>query len=557
MKKAVIFTTTKNASTFREARGFLNREICELSTHNYNVEKYKVTELNIIPEQLARITDGTLGFLWLRFHGTPKSMAVCENGDITGENIGELFKNLVNKMTEDGIIYLEACSTGSLKNDFYNNMQFAFAKLTLNKLGVRIIAPSQDSYLSQFCINDIGEFSFKAIASPYKSEDITVILNEDTKRLLQDAATKAQNFDSVADSLRASLNESKSLVTFLIKDIPTEIMLDAQYDFASILRTILADKDRCSKTVLAMVKQLIEEHYVEANTASDDGFYAFFWYGASPLSAAIYRAEPELVTYLLSKGADANQVFRHRPLVELAEIHAKQIKDFRCLAILQEHLGSLDKQSASRFTANDFPQAIAVNEVWLPDSNVGKHDKVQIFGGYHPARRPPPPPPSPLPLFLFSFHPLIFPFGSPLAFLFFSPCPPPPPSCLSCVVVSPSPPFFSRFGCVVFGLPFGFLLVSWFSFFRFFFSLLFRSLLPSSPFLLLLSPPLFFPSPFLSPCLLRFFLFPFLPPPASLVFFFSSPPFFSPLPFSLSFLPFLLSPPPFGFLSAGGVIGGY
>ncbi len=344
MKKAVIFTATKNARVFRSSRVFRNRQIHLLSTHDYQVSEYKVAALPIIPEHLAEVSDNTLGFLWLRFHGSSKSMAACENGDITLDNIKELFKDLEHKMIDDGIIFLESCSTGSLSGDFYNNVQFAFAKLTLKKPGIKIIAPSQDSHISQFSIDDLGIFSFQAIAPAYQSkedEDITIILGEETKRFLLEANDQKKELASISDSLRSSLSCNSSSVNFNVEGIPKYFMLDAEYDFSRVLRSILMDKGKFSSPqVLAMVKQLIDEHYADVNVPSDHEFYPFDWHTASPLGAAIYRADPELVTYLLSKGADPNHVFRERTLVELAEIHAKLTEDFRCLEILKAHLAA-------------------------------------------------------------------------------------------------------------------------------------------------------------------------------------------------------------------------
>lgn len=118
-----------------------------------------------------------------------------------------------------------------------------------------------------------------------------------------------------------------------------DILLDAGHDTTDVLRKVLMKTNCFSSTqVFETVEQLIEGHYAEGNVPSDDGFLPFFWYSASPLGAAMYRAEPNLVKYLLSKGADANVQFRDCPIVELAEIHAGQTGDFQCLEILKQHL---------------------------------------------------------------------------------------------------------------------------------------------------------------------------------------------------------------------------
>jgi hypothetical protein len=208
-------------------------------------------------------------------------------------------------------------------------MLFGLAKLTLKKVRAKIIAPSQDSHLNQFSINGAGEFCFKHIESPFKFNNITVILGEETKRRLQEAADEKRTYARIRDSLLASLTTNSAPVSFDIPDcIPKQYLRG--YDFPYVLLEAICDRfspPRAEK--LSVVRQLIEGHYTDANIPSAYGYLPIGWRRASPLSAAICIQSPEIVSYLLMAGADLFYTFRGQTVYEFA------LRECSCIMLSQ------------------------------------------------------------------------------------------------------------------------------------------------------------------------------------------------------------------------------
>ncbi|BBJ31382.1 hypothetical protein RAS_04910 [Rickettsia asiatica] len=131
MPLAVIITVHyDNNSAFNKNRGYFKANKQQL------LNGYKVIEIDDIASPrdieniLKDIPPDKIVFFWLRGHGEAKSIRFSEQNYLLSQEVEEIFHWLPNKLQAKAILYLESCSTGSLENDFYNNIQFSFAKLT-------------------------------------------------------------------------------------------------------------------------------------------------------------------------------------------------------------------------------------------------------------------------------------------------------------------------------------------------------------------------------------------------------------------------------------------
>lgn len=201
MKYAVIFTTTENAYEFRPTQGLYKKNCEDLEKAGYTLLSVNVENQESIEKQLASLPDGSIGFLWNRMHGHPKKMRAAKSFDITSSNLQDIFRDLPKKLSSNATIYLDACHTTSLKEDFYNNIQFTFAKLTVDMPNVQIAAPAEASHIAWFSMMPNGTFSFDMLADPGAIRSMAITLGADTKAILQTAVKQNTPLDSIKKEL--------------------------------------------------------------------------------------------------------------------------------------------------------------------------------------------------------------------------------------------------------------------------------------------------------------------------------------------------------------------
>jgi hypothetical protein len=314
-KYAVILNTTKNATEFRFSVGFYNKQINELEQAGYEIIKIDLIDAMSLKQQLQKLTESSVGFLWLRMHGSPQSMTAAENFEINLENMNQIFNDLPFILHDHSTVFLDSCSTGSLINGC-NNMQFAFAKLTLEKQNILIVAPSDDLHVRYFSISVDGSFTFEMIASPRSTKNISVILGQQTKailnnRLLIDSIEKEKQ---LKNSLQT--NESCPFLRNFIDKFGSNFNLTDQ------LIGVIKDFKEYD-IVLNEVKKLIEVYHANPNDPEGDIIALFGWETATPLASAIYHKHTEMVLYLLAHGADPYFMIKGKTLIDYAKQYDK------------------------------------------------------------------------------------------------------------------------------------------------------------------------------------------------------------------------------------------
>ncbi len=316
-KYAVILTTTKSSVTFRSSRGFYNKEIKNLEKNNFEIIHINVHSRDSI-NQYKETPKGSIGLLWYRMHGAPDHMAAAVNFDISLDNVDEIFNELPDLMQDKGIIYLDSCQTGSLKNGC-NNMQFAFAKLTLNKPEVQIVAPSKNSHIQHFSISDDGNFSFEMQASHYSTKNISIVLGKQTKAILQKAIESDIPLESIKDELINSLQMNANCP--FIENYKAKF--GCIFDFPEqLVDTINSDRD--SKTTLERVKELVEIYQASTNYPPGFIIVAGNWKTATPLSSAIYNKFTDVALYLIEHGADLSYTLQGKTCLDYAKLRDEQ-----------------------------------------------------------------------------------------------------------------------------------------------------------------------------------------------------------------------------------------
>jgi|GEM_PF-4857341 len=259
LKYAVILKTTQNANEFRSSFGFYHKHIYDLERAGYEILEIDLTDTASLEKQLKKFPESSVGFLWLRMHGSPQSMTASEHFKIDLTNINEIFKDLPFILHERCIVFLDSCSTGSLKNGC-NNMQFAFGKLTLDKPNIQIVAPSDYLHVPYFSISEDGNFTFEMMASPRSTTNISVILGQQTKTILNKARVSNILLEDVENELKNSLqaNESRPFLENFISKFGSDFNLTGR------LKNAIKGFKKYDIT-LREAKELIEIYHANPN----------------------------------------------------------------------------------------------------------------------------------------------------------------------------------------------------------------------------------------------------------------------------------------------------
>ncbi len=343
---AVILQTTHRVNQFRSTYGFYQKNVHDLEQAGYTVLKLNM-EINEPFSQLENLPKNSVGFFWLRMHGSPQSMTATENLQLTTNNCKEIFACLPSILTEDATLFLDSCSTGSLAQ--LDNMQFAFAKLTLNMPEVQVVAPSEDLHFGHFTLLENNRFAFEMISCPGGKKNISVILGRETKAILQEASLSNTAFEDLEPALKASLQLAEHCPLLHEFRHKFKFLHQSGYDLPNLLTEIIK---QCfdSKKALVLVKSLIEDYHAATNHL--EGYSeAYSFDSATPLSAAIYNKRSNIVAYLLTQNADPFYSIRNITLLDFAKRRdeekgntsikmrrKKEQDESKMTPIIQEHL---------------------------------------------------------------------------------------------------------------------------------------------------------------------------------------------------------------------------
>lgn len=248
-------------------------------------------------------------------HGSAKTMTASETLTIDLNNLTEIFDFLPTIMHPNGALFLDSCLTGSLQNGC-NNMQFAFAKLTLKKPNIEIAAPSDYLHVSYFSISEEGNFSFEMLNANNRQNNISLILGQKTKAILSKAMTSNIPLESIQNELIASLDRSK-IFPFLRKYGETYETFDLT---EQLIKTINGMQMKSSSATLKQVKDLIETYHASPNYPEGLLLKFFLLKNVSPLACAIYYKLTNVALYLIQHGADPFYTFEGKILLD----HAKE-----------------------------------------------------------------------------------------------------------------------------------------------------------------------------------------------------------------------------------------
>lgn len=364
-KYAIILQTTENSVTFRSTRGFYNKNLHDLKQTGYEI---KTIDVNNIKSQLASLPPSSVGFLWIRMHGSPQSMTATKEIEITVENCGDIFESLPYILNENAWVFLESCSTGYLLPDF-NNMQFAFAKLTIEKPMVKIVAPSKNSHINYFSIQEDGSFYFEIQEKHFMNErNIAVVLGQETKALMRNAIEHNIMLESRADDIFKSLKINQECP--FLESFKTEYsggLCGAGFDLTNVLMNVIEQHFDEYDIVLDCVKKLVEVFHASTNFETEH-IFAYSIHITAPLAAAIYFKHTELVKFLLNNGANPSYSFNSQTILDFSkqvdenthrmpswkkeciDSQRREMNDNSKMAdIVMEHLESSEKQQESAY----------------------------------------------------------------------------------------------------------------------------------------------------------------------------------------------------------------
>lgn len=315
---ALVLTADRDeGGLFREDRGYYKANKQELINAGY-----QIIEISNIddPKMLASISDvfsqSSIGMLLIRAHGHPKAMEFSKNCLVKSEEISTTFYWIVEKMKPNAVIALDSCSTGSLQGNFFDNIQFSFAKLTIDLPEVKIAAPSKVAFVTKFTIED-GEFEFYSRSEPYSSENSSVIISSEIKSKLKHQTV--QSLESEREAILSMLQKNRP--AFHTVRVYEYYLHEASFSHTGGLMLAIQKED------LSAVKYLIENFHANPDLGLSDS--EFTWSAIyCPLNAAIDKRNIEIIEYLLTKGA--NIFLNHNGITPLSYLiqSCKQVKNY-------------------------------------------------------------------------------------------------------------------------------------------------------------------------------------------------------------------------------------
>jgi hypothetical protein len=216
--------------------------------------------------------------------------------------VKEIFQELPAKLTSNAVIYLDACLTGSLKDDFYNNMQFAFAKLTAQMPDVTIVAPCQESATGIVEWRDEQGFYIESTGSVFSPDNISITLGKETKKLIKNAQDEDIELNHIQETLLQTLQRDRYAEKLI--HIWSRFKGNERNDVnIGLIDIINANGNNVLEDTRYFVEELCADGQAHiSNKPRVKG-------RASPLFAAIHIGNGELVSYLLEHGADPRHSF--------------------------------------------------------------------------------------------------------------------------------------------------------------------------------------------------------------------------------------------------------
>jgi len=316
---------------FKETKGFYFRNEQHLKKKGYQILKVTIEK----PEELrmlSKIIKDQIGFLWIRGHGASDKITFSKEFDLTSSNVHKLLDWLPAKMHHQGIIYLDSCSTGSLKGYFYQNMQFEFGILTLDQPDIKVVASKDDCYINIFKLKEKGFHAYTIASSREVDKNIALILGKNTKQLIMTIETQESSFEDISQKLIQSLEtgETSDIRNKFLKysgyqqnqeGKPFLLFKDARHDVGKgfmyiLMKNHVAIKNAPSFTLatllaeqtLTEVKLWIKKLHAPINYINTDCVGPESY---SPLFAAIAIHYPPLVSFLLNEGADKEVKYKN------------------------------------------------------------------------------------------------------------------------------------------------------------------------------------------------------------------------------------------------------
>jgi hypothetical protein len=327
-------------------------------------------------------------------------MTATKEHDITLDNCGEIFELLPHILNENAWVFLESCSTGYLLPDF-NNMQFAFAKLTLEKPMVKIVAPSKNSHIDYFSIQEDGSFYFEIQESHFMNEkNIAVVLGQETKVLLRDAIEHNIILESKAEEIWKSLKITQECP--FLESFKTEhsgVLCGASFDLTNVLMNVIQQHFDEYHIALDYVRKLVEVFHASPNFETEN-LFAYSIHLTAPLAAAIYYKHTELVKFLLNNGAtppyskdwktildfskqvDDNMHRLPSWIKECIDSRREEMNDHsKMVDIVMDHLESSKKQQESAHINQCFWNSKGINAGLISgEANISERQNLNCYG---------------------------------------------------------------------------------------------------------------------------------------------------------------------------------
>jgi len=335
---ALVFKAQKDdEKALVDYRGYFRQNINTLKEAGFEVRNSLIIDSKeTLAQEIAHLPSASVGFIYIIAHGSPKSISFSETFSLTASEI-ETWTDLHRILAPNAWIFLHSCLTGKLIPDFFNNIQFAFTKLTIDMPDVTIIAPSECLHSSRLRKNELGSFDVYMKKGMNHQENIALSVAKETKELFSQFTTSAGLVLSQEqeDVLKKSIKKTKGTFEESV------ILANADYQTNDALSAAIMKNRGKKGSPLSEVKYLVEELFAsidgEASIAPETIT------AASPVFTAIAFRDYEVLKYLIQRGADFKVITPYGTALDYAKKELLDLKEKGPRKKDQEEIELLEK----------------------------------------------------------------------------------------------------------------------------------------------------------------------------------------------------------------------
>lgn len=291
----LVISCKKQDGIFSPYRDDYFGNILALKHDGFTVKETGIGSFDELTQVASNVVDNSISLLWIRAHGSPRSMTFSKEYEPNSDDIRRTWSVITTKLKSDATIILDSCLTGKLES--YNNIQLAFADLTIKLPDVKIFAPEESISQTTIRRNKAGDF---CVSMQDCGKEYIMGMGGKTKKILQEFKNQGSK-DLLLENLKKSRIKAAKPDN---KQCPLTEGLN-ETDRSAVESTLARENHILTNAFLRIVAYhplSIVKHFVEKLHIPLDS--PKFYQLDTPIFQSIMYDRVEVVKYLKSKGAD-------------------------------------------------------------------------------------------------------------------------------------------------------------------------------------------------------------------------------------------------------------